>query len=73
VGTVLAYYFSRDNFVTASDSTHQLVRDFREEKLRSTRVSEVMIKTIFSQSDLQAKVEDVLKSLSEKNTNGYSF
>ena len=63
VGTVLAYYFSRENFAAASDSTQQLVRDLKEERLTSTRVADVMIKTIFSESNLNTKVKDVLKQL----------
>src|SRR5215216_1658496 len=55
VGTVLAYYFSRENFAAASDSTQQLVRDLKEERLNSTLVADVMIKTIFSESNMNAK------------------
>lgn len=66
VGTVLAYYFSRENFAAASDSTQELVRNLNEEKLQSTRVADVMIKTIFSQNDLNTKASDVLKALSDK-------
>lgn len=63
VGTVLAYYFSRENFAAASDSTQQLVRDLKEERLNSTQVADVMVKTIFSESNLNTKVKDVLKQL----------
>lgn len=66
VGTVLAYYFSRENFMAASDSTQQLVGAL-DERLRSTRVSDVMIKTIFSRNDLNAKAEEVLEELADKN------
>ncbi|MBV7336890.1 hypothetical protein KFU94_53410 [Chloroflexi bacterium TSY] len=45
VGTVLAYYFSRENFDAATASTQRLVRQLSpEERLRSIPVSEVTIK-----------------------------
>jgi len=47
VGTVLAFYFSKDNFKAASDSTRDLLSAFKssEEKLKTIRVADVMIKT----------------------------
>ena len=67
VGTVLAYYFSRENFEAAANSTQQLVRQLTpEERLRSTRVVDVMIKNIYSKNDLSAKVNDVLNDLEQK-------
>ena len=67
VGTVLAYYFARENFETASNSTQKLVRDLTpDEKLRSTRVADVMTRNIFSIRDLNAKVAEILKQLEEK-------
>jgi hypothetical protein len=46
VGTVLAFYFSKENFKAASDSTRDLFRAFKstEEKLEAIRVADVMIK-----------------------------
>jgi len=72
VGTVLAYYFSRENFEAASTSTERLVDKLTpEERLRSTPVANVMIKTIFSISDLTVKVEDIFKQLTKKETKRY--
>ena len=66
VGTVLAYYFSRENFEAAANSTQQLVRDLTpEERLRSTPVADVMNRQMFSR-DLSAKVTEVLEELQSK-------
>jgi hypothetical protein len=44
VGTVLAFYFSRENFIAAATHTADLVRQLTpEQKLQSTSVTEVMI------------------------------
>lgn len=44
VGTVLAYYFSRENFVAAAQQTANLVKQLSpDEKLRSVKVRDVMI------------------------------
>jgi signal-transduction protein with cAMP-binding, CBS, and nucleotidyltransferase domain len=68
VGPVLAYYFARDNFETATSSTQKLVHDLTpEERLRSTRVADVMTKNISSHSDLSAKVGDVLEQVRKKD------
>ncbi len=67
VGTVLAYYFARENFEAATNSTQRLVRDLTpEEKLRSTRVADAMTKSISSVSDLNAKAMDVVNELRRK-------
>jgi hypothetical protein len=72
VGTVLAYYFSRDNFEAASASTERLVRQLSpEEKLRSTMVADVMSKNIVSIMDLNAKVEDEAKKLLSQDSKRY--
>lgn len=72
VGTVLAYYFSRENFEAASSSTERLVLQLTpEERLRSTPVANVMTRKIFSINDLQAKVEDVFKQLVTKEAKRY--
>ncbi|MGH9554160.1 MAG: CBS domain-containing protein [Terriglobales bacterium] len=64
---MLAYYFARENFETASNSTQQLVNALTpEEKLRSTQVADVMVKSISAEKDLSAKAMDVLKKLQEK-------
>ena len=67
VGTVLAYYFSRENFEAASSSAERLLT--REEKLRSTPVANVMINinSIFKISDLSVKVEDIFKQLTKED------
>jgi hypothetical protein len=45
IGTVIAYYFTKENFKSATDSTTKLFRQFTtvEEKLRSITAREVMI------------------------------
>jgi len=43
VGTVLAYYFSKENFDAATQSVTELARLTTQEKLRSISVSEKMI------------------------------
>jgi hypothetical protein len=63
VGTVLAYYFSRENFEAATSSTERLVQLTLEERLRSVLVANVMIKNIFSVQDLSQKVVDILRQL----------
>jgi hypothetical protein len=56
-GTVFAFYFGRESFQTASDSSAALVRQFTsEEKLKSIVVKDVMI-----------KIEDADKLILEKN------
>jgi hypothetical protein len=58
VGTVLAFYFSKDNFKAASDSTKALFSEFRssEEKLKTIPVKDIMI-----------KVEDMTKMILDKD------
>ena len=43
VGTVLAYYFSGENFEKANQSMNQLVEQMKDRKLQQTGVSEAMI------------------------------
>jgi len=45
VGAVLAFYFSKDNFQTASESVRDTVREFNPqlEKLRQRQVKDVML------------------------------
>jgi predicted transcriptional regulator len=69
VGTVLAYYFSRENFEAASTSAERLLT--KEERLRSIPVARVMIKNIISSNDLDDKVEDIFKLLTGKDGKRY--
>ncbi len=46
IGTVIAYYFSRENFEAASQSMSSIVARVTEQKLRSIMVSDVMIDKI---------------------------
>ena len=69
VGTVLAYYFSRENFEAASTSAERLLT--KEERLRSIPVASVMIRKIFSFSDLRTKVQDIFKKLTRKDAKRY--
>ena len=62
VGTVLAYYFSRENFESASSNTQQLVRLTLEDRLRTTAVASIMTKNIVSY-DENTKVVDVITKL----------
>lgn len=67
VGTVLAYYFSRENFESAADKTERLIRQITpEERLASMPVTDVMTRDVFSVSDLGTKVQEVLKQLEDK-------
>tara|TARA_R110002072_G_scaffold155657_2_gene306057 strand:+ start:98268 stop:99038 length:771 start_codon:yes stop_codon:yes gene_type:complete len=43
IGTVLAYYFSGENFQRATDSVSRLARQVGEERLRTTKVVDAMI------------------------------
>jgi signal-transduction protein with cAMP-binding, CBS, and nucleotidyltransferase domain len=68
IGTVLAYYFSRENFESAAAQTQQLIQQISpEERLQSTPVEGVMTKTIFSISDKDMPVEDAYKELQGRN------
>lgn len=68
VGTVLAYYFSRENFESAAANTERLVRQLTpEEVLRSTPVTAVMVKEIFSVQDQSMRVQDLLDELDKKD------
>jgi predicted transcriptional regulator len=66
VGTVLAYYFSRENFEAASRSTQELVQLTREDRLRSTPIAGIMTKEVFSVNDKTRKVADVFAELQKK-------
>jgi signal-transduction protein with cAMP-binding, CBS, and nucleotidyltransferase domain len=68
IGTVLAYYFSRDNFETASARTQQIIQQITpEERLQSTPVESVMTKSIFSINDTNTAVKDAYEQLKEKS------
>lgn len=43
VGTILAYYFSKDNFDAATQAQRQIVRDLTQERLRTIPVETAMI------------------------------
>lgn len=43
VGTILAYYFSKDNFDAATQAQRQMVRDLTQERLRTIPVTSAMI------------------------------
>jgi CBS domain-containing protein len=68
IGTVLAYYFSRDNFETASARTQEIIQQVTpDERLRSTPVESVMVKTIFSIHDKDTPVKVAYEKLQEKS------
>jgi len=43
VGTVIAFYFSRDNFEAASKNVRDVLRDVSQERLAKTKAQDVMI------------------------------
>jgi hypothetical protein len=63
VGTVLAFYFSKENFKAASDSTRDLFSTFKstEEKLKTILVSDAMIKEAVMTKLVLDKAEDMFK------------
>jgi len=71
VGTVLAYFFSRENFESASRSVERLTRQLTtEEELQSTPVSDAMVprsQMLVCDDPAQAKLVDVLALLEGKN------
>ncbi len=79
VGTVLAFYFSRENFVAAAKQTADLVRQLTpEQRLQSIAVTEVMLdmsaaaitKLVLPTPEDAAKIKvkaDVVDALLEKN------
>lgn len=79
VGTVLAFYFSRENFVAAAKQTADLVRQITpEQRLQSIAVTEVMLdllaattlKLTLKTPDDAAKIKvkaDIVEALLEKN------
>lgn len=80
VGTVLAYYFSRDNFEAAARSTRDMYKEFKtsEEKLKSKRADKVMIdikqaqKLVIEQGKTEADFklqEDLIEGILEKDKN----
>jgi signal-transduction protein with cAMP-binding, CBS, and nucleotidyltransferase domain len=68
IGTVLAYYFSRENFETASARTQQIIQQVSpNERLQSTPVEGVMTKSIFAINDTDTTVEEAYKQLQERS------
>lgn len=67
VGTVLAFYFSKDNFKAASDSTRDLYQTFKtsEEKLKTIRIGDIMIKTDAMTKLILDKAENLIKLKSD--------
>jgi hypothetical protein len=80
VGTVLAYYFSKDNFIAANQSVHDLVKQITstDEKLHEIKVSDVMLKPenftyktvdnrdIFEKSEIQ--IQELIKLMIDSNS-----
>ena len=69
VGTILAYYFSRDNFEAASQSLSNMVDKVSQTELKSIPVTEKMIKIdeIFhkKESEINQKLVDVLEKFDD--------
>jgi len=69
VGTVLAYYFSRDNFEAASQSLSNMVDKVSQTELKSVPVTERMIKVdeIFHKKDseINQKLVDILEKFDD--------
>ncbi|AFY61799.1 CBS domain-containing protein [Synechococcus sp. PCC 6312] len=68
VGTVLAYYFARENFETASRSAERLVQLSPQEKLQSTLVAVAMTakSKMFSADKNEAKLVEILKEANDR-------
>jgi hypothetical protein len=81
VGTVLAYYFSKENFVAASQSVNDLVRHITsvEEKFHDIKVTEVMQKPEnfpYGNADTtealeKFKIQDLVDEMNAKNVERY--
>jgi len=68
IGTVLAYYFSRENFESAAARTQELIQQITpEERLKATPVEGVMVKNVFSISDKKTTVQEAYRQLQERN------
>jgi putative lipase involved disintegration of autophagic bodies len=69
VGTVLAYYFSRDNFEAANQSLSNMVDKVSQTELKSVPVTERMIKVdeIFhkQESEINQKLVDILEKFDD--------
>ena len=72
VGTVLAFYFTRENFTAASQQAIKLVGSLSEEKLKSTSVEQAMLpfdsikgarQLLSSDGEKDIKTKDLLESL----------
>ncbi|MEM9144698.1 MAG: hypothetical protein AAGC57_00770 [Pseudomonadota bacterium] len=65
VGTVLAFYFSRDNFKVAADATQKLVQSVAEERLQGLKVANKMIRfgDIREPKDLTKDADTTLDAL----------
>jgi putative lipase involved disintegration of autophagic bodies len=69
VGTILAYYFSRDNFEAANQSLSNMVDKVNKTELKSVPVTERMIKVdeIFhkKESEINQKLVDILEKFDD--------
>jgi len=69
VGTILAYYFSRDNFEAANQSLSNMVDKVNKTELKSVPVTERMIKVdeIFhkQESEINQKLVDILEKFDD--------
>jgi hypothetical protein len=63
VGTVMAFYFSKDNFKAAAESTRDLYKEIKtsEEKLKTIRVGDIMIKFETMTKLILDKKENLIK------------
>lgn len=68
VGTILAYYFAKENLESATNSTVKLAGVSSKEKLQSTAVVSAMVpkNQMFFKDDLTAKLIDILSELDAK-------
>ena len=72
VGTVIAFYFGKENFKVASDSLNQLVNKITPDQFKSISVKQVLIDsetmTKFQSKDpLNLKLEDLIPCFSSSN------
>ena len=72
VGTVLAYYFSKDNFETASRSVSEMVDKVTQKDSKSILVTEKMIKkqNIYCRQESEISTVEIFKILQGLNNSG---
>ncbi|TDX23827.1 CBS domain protein [Modicisalibacter xianhensis] len=73
VGTILAYYFSKENYKAATDSTERLVTQLKEQKLKKTYVKDIMSRNIYCISEDDATKIEIEKAKETMNKKGHRY